>query len=409
MHSLPLRHILKVWRIIGVSLFALFLNACMTGPMPIKPGPTAMAGPATSEIVLTPTPEPQLQPITTSIPTPLSVVKPISATLSPAALHQLVLKGQRANWVTLDQNYLYWTVYQVSRHIFRYPLAGGEIEIVATSRFEDGNLTTFHPILSGDWMIFLDTPSSSGNTVWVVRALNLSNRTEQVVIEEAGDPASWPGPWLSADGDWVVWTRTVRAKDGACIESILAARNLRSGQQRGLERACAEDNLMWVIPHLSGNRLVVERDLPDSKGGGNDVYLFDLVSGQRAPLTNDGRSSMPVVSDPWIVWKAGPRFKPGQYNIVYNRLSGNRQIVPILEESGDPRLAADWLYWQPAAKQPFYVYNVKTEQMLTVVMPGENESIAAVSVYDNTIAWLRDLDFSHAMPHDTVLEWRTLP
>ena len=401
--------IMKVSHIIGVSLVTVFLNACVTVPVPIEPSPAATTGLATSAIALTPTLEPHLQPKTSSISTPLSVVNPISATLSSATSHQLMLKGQRANWVTLDQEYLYWTMYQDTRHIFRYPLAGGDTEIVATSRFKDGNLTTFRPIVSGDWMIFLDTPSSSGNTSWVVRALNLSNQTEQVVIEEAGDPASWPGPWLDVDGDWVVWTRTGRAKDGACTESALAVRNLRDGEQLELERACAEDNLMWVIPHLSENKLVVERDLPDSKGGGNDVYFFDLVSGQRTALTNDGRSSMPVVSGSWIAWKAGPRFKPGQYNIVYNKQSGDKQIVPVPQASGDPRLAGEWLYWQPAAQQPLYVYSLKTKQMLNVVTPRDNESISAVSVYSNTIAWLRDLDFSHAMPHDTVLEWRTFP
>jgi hypothetical protein len=314
-----------------------------------------------------------------------------------------------ASELTLDETYLYWTVYQDPRHIFRYPLAGGQVETVATTRFDDGDLTTYEPLRSGDWLIYTDTHEND-NTAWVVRALNLKTGMDQVVVEEPGDPASWPGPWLGAEGDWVAWTRTGHAADAPCDQSILALCNLRTGEQRELDRTCTENGYMWVFPRLAGNTLVVEQDLPDNKGRGNNIYAFDLTTGQRTALTENGASSMPDLSDQWIVWKAGARFQYSRAVILYNRATAQEQVVwNPNNQPLDPHLAGHWLYQVPPPMMPLYVYDVETQHMVRVVTPGQNEAIESVVVYNNVVAWLRNLDFAHAMPHDNLLEWRTLP
>jgi len=338
------------------------------------------------------------------------MLNPIYATLLPAQLHRLTLKGEYAGQILLDQKYLYWTVDQDPSHIFRYPLNGGNIETVATSQYKDGELTTLRPILDGEWLIFLDTPASAEGTTWVVRALNLINKTEQVVVEEPGDPISWPGPALDAENEWVVWTRTGHATHATCDETILAMRSLKTGEQRELDRACVQDHYKWDIPHIISNTLIVEQDLPDNQGRRNNIYSFDLTSGQRAALTNDGHSSMPVASGNWLVWKDGPRYQNGLFNVIVNLRAGVRQRLPVPgSEPLDPEISGRWLYWPPSALHSFYVYNLETNQILTVATPGENESIGVVAVNQNVAAWLRNLDFKHAMPHDNVLEWRALP
>lgn len=342
--------------------------------------------------------------------TPLSQIRPTYAALPSTPVHQLLLEKQNAAWILLDDQYIYWTTDQDTRHILRHPLTGGNTETVVTSQYPDGDLISLRPIRNKDWLIFLDTPQSAGYTTWIVRALNLRTREEQVVTEEPGDPISWPGPDLSADGDWVVWTRTGHGKTATCDETMLFMRNLKTGEQRELDRACTQDNYLWGGPSLIGNQLVIERDLPDSKGRGNEVYLFDLVSGQRRRLNDDTLGSMPEASANWVVWKHGPRYREGTSNTVYNLHTGERYfvIVPGRAMSGDPQLFDHWLYWQPEPLQPFYVFDLESNQIMTVTIPDKNEAIYPVTVYSNTVAWQRRLNADQALPQDSILEWRTL-
>ena len=416
--------------IIIMGLLVLFLGACVFSASPLETPTngsnenTIKATPALTQTVDAPTPTPTptttptvqpLPPAGTPTPLPtmewLAPISPIAVTPvapSTATLHTLRLEKQSPGYLTLDEKYLYWTVHGDAGHIFRYPLAGGVVETVASTNFADGELSVLRPIRSGDWLIFMDTPASAEATIWTIRALNLKDGTEQVLLDEPGDPSSWPGPCMDADGDWVVWTRNKQAEEKDCVETIMGMRNLRTGEWNELERSCAEDQHMWMFPHLSGEHLVVEQDLPDSKGRGNNIYLYDLTTRQRVALTDDGRSSMPDISDRWVVWKAGPRFSYGRATIIYDLQSGQRFKIKHDERLAG-HLAGHWLYWRARAKQPLYVYNIETEQMLRVVVPGVNEGIDGVAIYGNTIAWARDLDFAHSAPHDSLLEWRTLP
>jgi hypothetical protein len=418
------RSVLTLCRIIWVNLLVFLSSSCVSAPTAgVTASATSIRSTPTPQqpISVTSTPSPSPWPTETTTPTPqatatstptsVSLVNPIAATISPATLHQLILRKQAAAWIVLDQKYLYWVTYQAPYRILRYPLTGGQTETIAISRYKDGDVTTLTPILSGDWLIFVDTPSASGYaTTWSVRALNLRTMKKLVVVEEPGDPISWPGPWVGADGDWVVWTRTGHGKDAQCDQTILAMRNLKTGEQRELEKGCTLDSGMWGLPQLIGDKLIVEQDLPDTQGGGNRIYLFDLTSSQRIPLTEGGIGSMPVAAGSWVIWKDGPRYQYGIVNTVYNLQTGDKyKISAPAKEPSDPEISGHWLYWRPSALEPFYAYDLETNRMLTVATPGGNENLGPAAIYGNTVAWQRDTDFSDAPPTDNVLEWRTLP
>jgi hypothetical protein len=321
----------------------------------------------------------------------------------------LRLENKLASHLTLDESYLYWVGRQDPGTLFRYPLKGdGEIEPVVHTQFEGGELYAIPPIRSGDWLIFFDTPASAQGVTWALRALNLSDGSEQILLEEPGDPASWPGAYADAAGDWVVWSRTRSAEELSCTETILALYNLETGERRELERECAEDNRMWTMPHISGEHVVVEQDLPDSKGSDNNVYLYDLTTGERTALTTDGCSSMPHISGEWVVWRGGPRHSYGTETVLYNWRT-EEQFILTHEPRHYARLSGRWLCWvKPRPFEPLYVYDLETRQLLLVTTPGENQDIKDVAIHGNTIAWSLILDFEHAPPQDSLLVWGTL-
>lgn len=400
--------------LVAIVFILLCLDACTTTPTSITEStPQATLSPSpTSTITSTPTASPTLSATATATatpsPTPVPRLSPTPIAATLIETHTLRLEKKRATQVTLDETHIYWVARRDPDTIFRYPLTGdGEIEPVVHTQFEGGELYVMTPIRSGDWLIFFDTPGSAQGTTWALRALNLSEGNEKILLEDPGDPVSWPGPYVDADGDWVVWTRTRHAEEKACSETILALYNLQTGERRELERECAEDNRMWTMPYISGEHIVVEQDLPDSKGSDNNVYLYDLTTGERTALTTDGRSSMPHISGEWVVWRGSPRHSYGTETVLYNwRTQEKFELTHQPRQYG--RLSGRWLSWTPRALKPLYVYDLETRQLLLVTTPGENQDIEEVMIHGNTIAWSLDLDFEHSAPHDSLLVWGTL-
>jgi hypothetical protein len=167
---------------------------------------------------------------------------------------------------------------------------------------------------------------------------------------------------------------------------------------------------MLMFPHLSNDYLVYERDLPDHKGRGNDIYLYDLQASQLMTLTTNRQSSMPGISYPWVVWKDAPRFNYGQVTMVYDVRGGQtRQVQIPTEKHSDPHVNGHWLYWVPDIGAPVYVYDLENHRFHSLIAPGSNENIYTVAIYGDWIAWERDLDFNSGRPHDWLIEWRKLP
>jgi len=363
----------------------------------ISPLPTVTAMPPTMSVVTTPTLLQQHSHITVStVPIPVTDIIP----------HSLRLHNQKPRGLTIDDTHLYWVLFEDPRYIYRYPLAGGQIELVAQTKFQDGVLSLLPLQRSGDWLVFIDSPFSEQGITWRLHALNVQENTNQVILEETNDQYSWPGPCVDTDGDWIVWSRTQYSETKKCTDTVLARLNLRTQEFHEVGRVCAEPNWMWMFPHLSENYLVVEQDLPDSKGRGNDLYLYNVATIQMWALTNNRQSSMPGIAMPWIVWKAGPRFSFGP-TALYNVETGEYRFIP--HNRSDPFINGRWVYWKTQALAPLYVYDVETNQLLVVTTPGENENIEERTIHGNMIAWSRDLEFEHTAASDSMIEWRVLP
>ncbi len=345
---------------------------------------------------------------TTSLP-PLPTREIQITTPVATQVQSIVVQNQKINWLIIDNSYLYWISSQEPQIIYRHAFTGGANQIIATSLYTDGNLISLQPIRSSDWLVFLDTPTSSGNTSWKLRALNVVDGSQQTIIEEIGDPASWPGPWMDVSGDMVVWTRTGSSKKEKCIENILGLRNLKSGEEDILDRVCVENNYMWSSPHISDGNIVVEKDLPSGKGSGNNIYSINISSKEKLPLTTDNQSSMPLISSSWMAWKAANQFKPGEYIIISDLQSFEQYAlhVPIVEPP-DPLITSHWLYWNPSPHQSFYMYDLMTKRLLNVATPERGMNISAVSVHGNMIAWSQTEDNSD-QASGSIISWKVLP
>lgn len=336
---------------------------------------------------------------------------PQASPFAPMLLGNLKLESQRVISMALDESYLYWTVYEEPGVIYRTPLEGGDIEKFITSRFEGGEVMMMPPIREGDWLIYLDNSISSKDKNWELHAKNLRDEEDRVVIAGSGDLASAPVPFISADGSWVAWTRTANNAERSCVESIIGLSNLHTGEQVELDRVCI-DQYMWSIVSLSYPYLVAEQDLPDAKGGKNNLYLFDLNDGHREALVKNGYSSMPRISYPWIIWKNALRFNWGYSDSIYD-LSNEKQHAVVVpgETPPDPNLEGHWLYWVIKAntrneESSIYLYDLEREQVWKMTTPGK-DVFSAAAINGNTIAWSRRSDFQSV--GDSVLEWGTLP
>lgn len=245
-------------------------------PTSSSPGAIAASQPPNSTASSAPTPKGRLLLSPgTDVPAP-PLLTPVStaplnwATPSPIRVHSLRLDHQVATSLALDQLYIYWTPAPDSGRILRYPLAGGEIETIATSHFNDagdGYLGGYGLQRTGDWLIFTDMRQNT-DTIWAVRALNVKTGQEQVVTEASLDRDPGASPDYMAEGDQMVLAQLVHPGNGKCDQSILMLANLRTAEKQELDRVCSVDHYLWAFPQLSGNKLIVEQDLPDIRGGG---------------------------------------------------------------------------------------------------------------------------------------------
>ncbi len=425
-HLLAKHFLLLTWLVV--------VTACSTGP---NPGP-AVPSNANTNILVTKTalpemesPEPTLlvsppliatsnsisQPTKTAIatrttlPTPLPTIPQVWVTPTTSKVHSLRLEKQVATKIVLDDEFIYWTPAPNSNRILRYPLAGGKIETIATSHFSnfnDGYLGSYDVLRSGDWLVFTDTREND-NSVWQIRALNLRTGLDKIILED-NDPASAPGPDYGVDGEWIVFARTSESKSENCVQTILSLQNLQTDEQHEIDGQCIEANYKWSNPKLVGRTLIVEQDLPEEKGGGNNIFRIDLETNNRTVLTNNGTSSMPQFNSKWLIWKGGRRYSLGHRIVIINLTNNEKRVLeaPVAEPS-DPFLIEDSIYWYPNGFSLFFVYDLQKGQMLKNSLPDAKQAYDAVAVSPKWIAWSRDPDTDSVTAHDHFLEWRAFP
>lgn len=312
------------------------------------------------------------------------------------------LEKQSANWGALSDTHIYWVGGADPGHLWRYPLAGGKSEMVATTQFDQGHLDIMRPSKNGAWLVVMDAQALVDNPPYQLRAFNTTNGTEKLILDGRHNKIAMPD--FAVEGDWVVWTAVANFGKPNCQESLLTLYNLTTGEERTLADTCIENEHLWSLPALSGNFVVVEQDLSDSKGGGSNIYLYNLTTKQFTALTSNGQSSMPTISGPWIAWKNGPRYQEVYTTLLYNRQTQVRQVLPM----GQDRVVLAnqrWLYWERA---PISVYDLEKQQFLMVATSGLHDVVGAPLIAGDRIAWVRIPDSATEKFGDT-LEWRQLP
>jgi hypothetical protein len=164
--------------------------------------------------------------MTPTAPQPLAVTPAQNITV-PVTADQVKLEGPNnyVSWVTTDDMYIYWS--QVDGgDIYRYPLAGGAIETVASSRYEPGTLSVMPLVISDDWLLFMDTQYQLVYTLFIFHAHNLHSGVEVELMADQGNDALPPS--YAAAGDWVVWTTLVESQETGCsADSILVVQKHR--------------------------------------------------------------------------------------------------------------------------------------------------------------------------------------
>lgn len=353
-------------------------------------------------------------------PTPFATLTPLPGTtrFSNANVTQVIsatssVQSTRVNDATarfaLDEQFIYW-VSEPNAQLFRLAIDDGEKELLASSQFnqyDDGYLFSDQIISTNKWLIFMDTRVNDTG-IWALRALNLTTKQDKILMQETGSHAPmWsPAPDYSAEGDWLAWTRLELGDATRCDQSILGMTNLATDEERELERVCTADHYIWTIPHLSGDNLIVEQDLPDKQGRRNNIFLWNWKTGERKALTTNGYSSMPSASGKWVVWKNAPRYTQSREYVIYNLDTEEQKSFQGLGCWSDPRTSGHWLYSSVCKRVPT-IYDMERERMVAVGELSKGDSLSGIAFSDKWAVWGVARDTAAGKEYE--IQWRRLP
>lgn len=389
--------------------FLLSLAACQPALSPTPtPTKTPLANPTQSSVPLA---------VTSTVTQTLSVA-PAQDITSPVTTGQLELEGSNnyVSWVMTDDRYIYWS--QVDGgEIYRYPLAGGAIEVVASSRFDSGTLSVLPLVISGDWLLFMDTQYQLVYTPFIFRAHNLHSEVEVELIANQDHDALPPS--YAAAGDWVVWTTLVESQEAGCsADSILVVQNIISAESRELDRVCIDDNYMWNVTGVIGitkQYIVADQRLPDATGAGRRIYLFDLDTGSRTLLTDDRYGRMPAINGDWVAWLDMRDASDAEGNtIVLNLRIGERKEITPPIFSDEPFIFGNrWLYWDGLGGNLLAVYDLTTDKIYTLRTTSHTDEEAVTGNWyltEHAIVWSETV-FDPVSPEkrNVYLHWLTGP
>ncbi|MBX3010221.1 MAG: hypothetical protein KF832_01895 [Caldilineaceae bacterium] len=314
-------------------------------------------------------------------------------------------------WVTINSTHLYWVTDREMGSIFRYPLAGGEIEKIVTTQFPEGVFFYIRHFLSDDWLVYLDAAGESMSTSWRLLAYNLKTGATVTVLENRDK--DWAIPEFFFNDDKVAWTVMDFTKSvQGCNETVVGYYDLSKGLGRELERVCSEQHYVWGNPSISGNTIILGQQTADKQ---ENIVQFDLTNNQWHRITQNGHSSIPEVMFPWATWKDGFRYGNASQSILYNLQTGS--TLPIgftnLYRLDEPALGqARWLYWhnRTTAENPIYVYNLESNVAYKIasVDPKSEQELYSVNIYKNHIVWWH-IDQAGVAPQLGNFEWATLP
>lgn len=345
-------------------------------------------------------------------------VAPAQNITSPVTTGQLELEGPNnyLSWVMTDDVYIYWS--QVDDgNLYRYPLAGGAVETVASSRYDPGTLSVMPLVISDDWLLFMDTQYQLVYTPFIFRAHNLHSGVEVELMADQRNDALPPS--YAAAGEWVVWTTLVASQQAGCgADSILVVQNITSAESRELDRVCIDGNYVWNVTGVIGitkQYVVADQRLPDATGAGRRIYLFDLDTGSRTLLTNDRYGRMPAINGDWVAWLDMRDASDTEGNtIVFNLKTGeHKEITPPIF-SDEPFIVGNrWLYWDGLGGNLLAVYDLITEKTYTVKTTSRSDEESVTGKWyltEHTIVWSENV-FDPVSPEkrDVYLHWLTGP
>jgi len=290
---------------------------------------------------------------------------------------------------------------------------GGATDLVS-SYFETGTLDSFNLIWRRPWLVFLDADFKASPLQWVIRAYN-PETDEAWDVLEIQDQLSWPGPEYDFDGQNIVVAYNAYDAAKQCQASYLWVFNVQERRGVQVDAHCAEYGpFIWGPVAIHEDVLIAEQDLPQNEGSINRIVFFrrEAQKWRMYHREDEGYNSMPVLSWPWLVWKAGERYAYGRQNKAYNFATGQRLTirVPQGERASDPQVCGPWVIWNfvehSSSKSGIdgeaYFYRLPAGPFLkyakTTKLGGSFGRFACNE--DGRIAW------SYPMgPENTLVEW----
>jgi hypothetical protein len=245
----------------------------------------------------------------------------------------------------------------------------------------------------------------------MIRALNLEDQSERIIVKVDNDQLGLVNSFnFAAEGDDLYWD--MLSVSSGHQEDRISMTDLDTGRTTVLNDVRV-NGWIWSILRVSGGRLVVEQDFDEEHGGGTNIFLLDPRGGQPQPLSTDGNSDMPLFVDPWVVWKAGPRYQSAQKIGVHNLQSGEDRSIPLAGRSDDdPQMDGARVYWSGATDvsgsfYAIYILDLTKNVIYAMPSPVENVLFGPLAIHGGTIAWVRTVEPSNA-PKADYLEWTTI-
>lgn len=410
-------------------LIGLLISAAACAPISVHPeNPDVNAVSSTPSVIstnLAASPTIQQGSSSTDMPVTSSDISPsklsireLTPTLSSASdiinaadTHSLYLQQASPLTIALDDQYVYWVDHKSPRFLYRISQTGGTPEVAAQSLYEDGRLDCIDLQSSEHWLILCDTPKSKDLTKWSIRAINLDDLSQQVLLTDDNEKNLITFFDISLNENSVIWAIATQ-KDYELDENVITFVNLNTEEKHDVLRTKV-DSSVWPIISLSGNQAVIEQDFDETQGGKSVLHLLDLVDGEITDLSMDGKSSMPDFNFPWVVWKQGSRYDFMTTFVIDNLKDGQLTLVPSegLYPS-DLRINGPRVFWtanpsNSGATNAIYIFDIEKNTTYALESPGPDQVYNPVCIHGNKIAWILKTQFSKAVS-DAYLEWTTI-
>lgn len=348
-----------------------------------------------------------------------------SASIHSIPINSLMGMDNPGVQLALDDRYIYLAGDEKLGSLYRLPLAGGNLERITRTRYVDGRLNLFQPIVTGDWIVFADTPATLQGVSdrWMVRAVNLKNFSERLVAEStAGQINPLTTTYFAGEAGKLYWTRAIYATDGKIDQATLSMMDLGDGKTTHLSQT-SYSGWTWSLLHVSNGRLVLQQDLQENYH--SNIFLFDPSNGQLQALSHDGISYWPLFGFPWVAWVVNPRDRgPTQFEKsqlqLYNLQTFQSRTVSLPGTSySNASLDGSYVYWAGGTDQAgtprytdqssflnaFYLFALNSNVIYEYLAPEPNVVFQGLVLRGKTLAWIRN-DISG--PSKADLEWTTL-